>query len=68
MTSPSQVIGTLHYIAPERFKGMKVDGRADLFSVGVMLFKLLTGTEPFTGGEATASYKIVNEDHTPLSS
>src|SRR6202789_3246652 len=68
LTATSQVIGSLHYIAPERFKGMKVDGRSDLFSVGVMLFKLLTGTEPFTGGEATASYKIRNEAHTPLSS
>ncbi len=67
LTATSQVIGSLHYIAPERFKGMKVDGRSDLFSVGVMLFKLLTGTEPFTGGEATASYKILNEAHTPLS-
>jgi serine/threonine protein kinase len=66
LTATSQVIGSLHYIAPERFKGMKVDGRSDLFSVGVMLFKLLTGTEPFTGGEATASYKILNEAHTPL--
>ncbi len=67
LTATSQVIGSLHYIAPERFKGMKIDGRSDLFSVGVMLFKLLTGTEPFTGGEATASYKIVNETHTSLS-
>ena len=67
LTATSQVIGSLHYIAPERFKGMTVDGRSDLFSVGVMLFKLLTGQEPFTGGEATASYKIVNESHTPLS-
>jgi eukaryotic-like serine/threonine-protein kinase len=67
LTATSQVIGSLHYIAPERFKGMKIDGRSDLFSVGVMLFKLLTGTEPFTGGEATASYKIVNEAHSSLS-
>ena len=68
LTATSQVIGSLHYIAPERFKGMSIDGRSDLFSVGVMFFKLLTGQEPFTGGEATASYKIVNESHTPLSS
>jgi serine/threonine-protein kinase len=67
LTATSQVIGSLHYIAPERFTGMKVDGRSDLFSAGVLLFKLLTGTEPFTGGDATASYKIVNEAHTPLS-
>ena len=67
LTQTSQVIGSLHYIAPERFKGGHFDGRADIFSAGVTLFKLLTGEEPFTGGEATASYKIVNEAHTPLS-
>jgi eukaryotic-like serine/threonine-protein kinase len=67
LTKASQLIGSLHYIAPERFYGGKVDGRADLFSVGVTLFKLLTGKEPFTGGEATASFKIMNETHTGLS-
>jgi len=66
LTQTSQVIGSLHYIAPERFKGGPIDGRVDIFSAGVTLFKLLTGEEPFTGGEATASYKIVNEAHTPL--
>jgi serine/threonine protein kinase len=67
LTKASQLIGSLHYIAPERFYGGKVDGRADLFSVGVTMFKLLTGKEPFTGGEATASFKIMNETHTGLS-
>ena len=66
LTQTSAVIGSLHYIAPERFKGGPIDGRVDLFSAGVTLFKLLTGEEPFTGGEATASYKIVNEAHTSL--
>jgi eukaryotic-like serine/threonine-protein kinase len=67
LTKASQLIGSLHYIAPERFWGGTVDGRADLFSAGVTLFKLLTGTEPFVGGEATASFKIMNEAHAPLS-
>ena len=66
LTQTSAVIGSLHYIAPERFRGGTIDGRVDIFSAGVTLFKLLTGHEPFTGGEATASYKIVNEAHTPL--
>ncbi len=66
LTQTSAVIGSLHYIAPERFKGGPIDGRVDIFSAGVTLFKLLTGSEPFTGGEATASYKIVNEAHTSL--
>ncbi len=67
LTKDSQLIGSLHYIAPERFFGGTVDGRADIFSAGVTLFKLLTGTEPFGGGEATASFKIMNEAHAPLS-
>jgi tetratricopeptide (TPR) repeat protein/predicted Ser/Thr protein kinase len=66
LTQASAVIGSLHYIAPERFRGGNIDGRVDIFSAGVTLFKLLTGQEPFTGGEATASYKIVNEAHTSL--
>jgi serine/threonine protein kinase len=66
LTKASQLIGSLHYIAPERFWGGAIDGRVDIFSVGVTLFKLLTGTEPFVGGEATASFKIMNEAHSPL--
>lgn len=67
LTKASQLIGSLHYIAPERFYGGNIDGRVDIFSAGVTLFKLLTGKEPFTGGEATASFKIMNEAHTSLS-
>src|ERR1700678_1616243 len=66
LTQTSQIIGSLHYIAPERFKGEAIDGRVDLFSAGVMLYLLLTGHLPFAGGEATASYRIVNEAHTKL--
>ena len=66
LTQTSQILGSLYYIAPERFKGEAIDGRVDIFSAGVMLYKLLTGREPFTGGETTASYKIVNEAHTSL--
>jgi tRNA A-37 threonylcarbamoyl transferase component Bud32/tetratricopeptide (TPR) repeat protein len=66
LTQASQIIGSLHYIAPERFKAETVDGRADIFSAGVMLYLLLTGHLPFGGGEMTASYKIVNEAHSGL--
>ena len=67
LTQASQIIGSLHYIAPERFKAEAVDGRVDVFSAGVMLYLLLTGNLPFGGGEATASYRIVNEAHIGLS-
>ena len=50
-------IGSLGYIAPELVHGGKVDGRADIFSAGGMLFKMLTGKEPPTGREAPALLK-----------
>lgn len=67
LTQSSQIIGSLHYIAPERFKAEAIDGRVDIFSAGVILYLLLTGTLPFAGGETTASYRIVNEAHNALS-
>lgn len=66
LTQTQQIIGSLHYIAPERFRGELIDGRADIFSAGVMLYLLLTGHLPFGGSEVTASYKIVNEAHSSL--
>jgi serine/threonine-protein kinase len=66
LTQASQLIGTMHYIAPERFKDGPIDGRADLFSAGVLLFKLLTGVEPFPGGETSAWHRILNEEHSQL--
>ena len=66
LTQTSQVIGSLHYIAPERFKNEAMDGRADIFSAGVMLYLMLTGRLPFSGGEVTAAYQIVNDAPAPL--
>lgn len=49
LTATGQMIGTPHYMSPEQFQGQKVDGRADLFSVGVMLYEMVTGEKPFSG-------------------
>ncbi|HXU13239.1 MAG TPA: serine/threonine-protein kinase, partial [Candidatus Binatia bacterium] len=44
--------GTIHYIAPERLEGKPVDGRSDLYSLGVILYDVLTGALPHTGSHA----------------
>lgn len=62
LTTTGQFIGTPNYMSPEQVTGSPVDGRCDLFSLGVVLFELLTGKRPFSGGSLTeVSYKIVHE-------
>jgi serine/threonine protein kinase/tetratricopeptide (TPR) repeat protein len=53
LNGPTGFVGTLPYVAPEQATGREVDGRADIFSLGVMLFELVSGTRPF-GGENAA--------------
>jgi len=63
-TKTGMVLGTPSYMSPEQLSGKKVDGRSDLFSLGVMLYQLSTGQLPFTGDSmATLMYKIANEPH-----
>ena len=62
----SRVMGTLGYISPEQIKGTAVDGRTDIFSLGVMVYEMTTGRKPFVGEDgATVLYKILNEQPTP---
>ncbi len=66
LTRTGSVIGTMHYIAPERLRGQAFDGRSDIFSTGVMLYQLLTGQLPFAGEDATVLHKLIHEQHPPL--
>ena len=68
-TKTGMVLGTPSYMSPEQLSGKKVDGRSDLFSLGVMLYQMSTGQLPFTGDSmATLMFKIANEAHPDISS
>ena len=63
-TKTGTVLGSPYYMSPEQLAGKKVDGRADLFSLGVTLYQLLTGELPFQGESiANLMYNIANEKH-----
>ncbi len=64
-TATGTVMGTPYYMSPEQIAGKKVDGRADLFSLGVTLYELLTGERPWKGGESigTLLFQITSDPY-----
>lgn len=67
-TLAGRALGTPAYMSPEQLNGDAVDGRSDLFSLGVVLYTVLTGYRPFQGNSAmTVSFKVVNRDPIPAS-
>src|SRR2546421_5611162 len=63
LTMDGQVFGTPSYMSPEQVVGRDIDARSDLFSVGVVLFEMLSGHKPFAGDSVVAiTYAIMNKD------
>ncbi len=69
LTKEGSTVGTAGYMSPEQVQGQDVDHRSDIFSLGVLLYELFTGSLPFKGVHETAlAYEIVNMDPPPMSS
>ena len=63
-TKTGIILGTPSYMSPEQLAGKQIDGRTDLFSLGIMLYQLLTGKLPFQADSmASLMFKIANESH-----
>ncbi|MHB0971358.1 MAG: serine/threonine-protein kinase [Thermoanaerobaculia bacterium] len=63
-----QLLGTPHYMAPEHVAGKTIDGRADVFSVGVVMYEMLAGRKPFDGvGLTDVLFNVVHQAPPPLS-
>lgn len=68
MTQTSAVIGTAQYLSPEQARGKPVDGRSDIYSLGCVMYEMLTGQPPFDGDTPfSVAYQHVQEDPAPPS-
>ncbi len=61
-TQTGVILGTPFYMSPEQVMGKRIDGRSDLFSLGVVLYELIVGRKPFEGDHFTAIFRAITDD------
>jgi len=67
LTTPGVILGTYSYMSPEQAIGTKIDNRSDIFSLGIIMYELLTGERPFKKeGEREVTEKIIKEKPVPV--
>src|SRR5215469_8483715 len=65
LTGKGEILGTLHYMSPEQLQGQKADSRSDIFSFGLVLYEMLTGSRAFDGSSPASVIAAIMERKAP---